>query len=112
MRLPTQADLVEAARRRLRARNDKHLAHLLWTEYGLEADQPKVSRWRREVRSPNYEATMALLLAAGWLDEEKISRGQKEAGRGLDAALEEEERTRLLREDARARSPERKTGTG
>lgn len=63
----SSADLVAAAMKAVGADTDLQFARLLWRDYGIEADQPKVSRWRRGLGSPNYEATIALLTITGRL---------------------------------------------
>lgn len=109
MELPTAAEVTDAARKALGAPNDKQLAFLLWQRYGLEADQPKVSRWRRGVRAPNFDATMTLLSAAGWIDEEAISRDRAAAARAEAlAAAQEAEETARRQADRRARPRDRR----
>lgn len=79
---PDASKLVRDAMDALGAATDAQFAHLLWRDYGIEAGQSKVSRWRRGMGAPNYEATVALLTITGELKAPAKAR----AGRARAAA--------------------------
>ena len=64
---PTAAMLIEAAKTALGVKTDDELARALERRYGVSVKQSTVNRWQT-LNKPSYDATMAMLDAAGWLN--------------------------------------------
>lgn len=86
---PTARELVDAAKARVGAETQSDLVYELRRRYGFRTDQSQVSRWTSRT-GPSYDATMALLRAAGWLSLGGDREDATAAGRAVarfEAAL-------------------------
>lgn len=84
MRVPRPSELVAAAKTATGATNDKRLDLALFSRYGISPGQPLINRWANDRASPNYENTVLLLHAAGWLND--LAAAERAAAEAAAAA--------------------------
>lgn len=73
---PNARQLVDAAMRAFDVSASEDLAAELRRRYGLRVKQSTVHRWRTGTSAPSYDATLALLDAAGWIRTEASATEQ------------------------------------
>ena len=100
-RFPGPESLVNAAMARLGLTTQRQLVFKLRDAYGVNVEQSSISRYLKGDGGMNYERAMALLAAAGWLNDRVVDAAQRDevraqtlaAGRAAEKLGEKQQRS-------------------